>query len=231
MGTDVYEAESAGRAQTAETQVALIQRYVGRPGRLLDVGCASGLFLRCAVKAGWDVAGVELSERLCRTAKETLGSVAAIHCCALQHAPFSALSFDVITLWDVLEHVRDPVGFMKLCASLLKPNGLLFANVPNLDSIQSKILGSHWPLLLPEHLNYFSPASLRKCGQEAGLEWEARDCRSAVFSTDYIMYRLAQHHIPGSKLARHVVRRMGLDARLVSLRMGEMCGVWRRQCG
>jgi 2-polyprenyl-3-methyl-5-hydroxy-6-metoxy-1,4-benzoquinol methylase len=58
-------------------------------------------------------------------------------------------------MWDVLEHVTDPVKFLGLCVTFLKPSGILIVNVPDISSFQAWVLGEHWPLLLPEHLNYF----------------------------------------------------------------------------
>jgi predicted SAM-dependent methyltransferase len=64
--------------------------------------------------------------------------------------------FDAITAWDVLEHVPHPRAFLSACRSLLRPGGFLFLNVPDLDSWEGELLGRRWPLLLPEHLNYFN---------------------------------------------------------------------------
>ena len=228
MDTHVYEAEREGRKATAQAHLNIVQRYVEHTGRLLDVGCASGLFLQYAMKAGWEVAGVEPSKTLYAQARDNLGPAPLIHCSPLQSASFPASSFDVITLWDVLEHVNDHIAFLRLCASLLRPHGRVFANVPNLDSVQSRVLGSHWPLLLAEYLNYFTPASIQLCGAKAGLRWVGSCRRPAVFSTDYVLYRLEQHRIPGSRIARKLIGRVGWGTRCVSLYLGEICSVWSR---
>ena len=227
MDTRVYEAETQGRAKTAAAHLSLVQTYARGQGRILDVGCASGLFLQCAFAAGWQVTGVELSNQLCEKAREVLGPNATVHCSPLQSAPLPPASFDVITLWDLLEHVRNPTHFLKLCASLLKPGGYLFANVPNLDSLQSRLFRSRWPLLLPEHLNYFTPHSLRLCGNQAALQWVGYGRRPVAFSWDYILYRLGQHRIPGAIRARDLVRQLKMDTHVISLYLGEICGVWR----
>jgi SAM-dependent methyltransferase len=227
LDTRVYDAESMGRSRTAEVHFRLIESYVTKPGRILDVGCASGLFLRCALDANWEVVGVEPSEVLARKAQEALGPQTEIHCSTLQAAGLPAGSFEVVTLWDLLEHVPDPVLFLRRCALLLKPQGYLFANVPDLDSVQSRLLRARWPLLLPEHLNYFAPRSLRICGEKAGLRWMGFCRRPVAFSVDYILYRLGQHRIPGTSFTQKLVKRMGLGNRLVWAYLGEICGVWR----
>ena len=226
MDTRVYETEARGRAKTAAAHLSLVQTYTKGQGSI-DVGGASGLFLRCALEAGWQVTGVEVSHQLCEKAREVLSPNATVHCSPLQSAPLPRASFDVITLWDVLEHVRNPIQFLKLCASLLKPTGYLFANVPNLDSVQSRLFRSRWPLLLPEHLNYFTPHSLRLCGNQAALQWVGYGKRPVAFSWDYILYRLGQHRIPGALQARNLARQLKLDTHVISLYLGEICGVWR----
>lgn len=229
MDSRLYNAQGRGRGNTAKAHLHIVQHHMRRKGRILDVGCASGLFLKCAMDAGWDVVGAEPAEALCRTARELLGPQAEVYGSTLQSIYFPAASFDAITLWDVLEHVSEPVSFLERCASVLKPGGYLFANVPDLDSWQSRVLGSRWPLLLPEHLNYFNPGSLRMCGERAGLQWVTSCRRPVALSIDYILYRLGQHQIPGTSYAHKLARGLGLETRLLAVHLGEICGVWRSE--
>jgi SAM-dependent methyltransferase len=228
MDTGVYESETEGRKSTAIRHLQVLRRFAGtKPGRLLDAGCASGAFLQEACDAGWSVAGAEPSETLFAKAQSALGDKADLHCCVLEQAPFPAASFDAVTLWDVLEHVPDPAGFMRLCRDLLKPGGKLFVNVPDLDSFEARTLGRRWPLLLAEHLNYFNRASLRLCAEKAGLQWIHFGRRSASFSVEYILFRLSQHRIPGAKLASRLVG--GRIAKMqIPMYLGEILGVWSR---
>lgn len=196
------------------------------PGRILDIGCASGFFLQHAKEANWDIAGIEPSEVLYTKAREVLGPTAEIQCTTLQLSHLPLLSFDVVTLWDVLEHVPNPVDFLRLAGSFLKAGGYLFANVPNLDSIQARILGRKWPLLLPEHLNYFKSNSLQMCGKKAGLRWVESCQRSAAFSLGYILYRLRQHRIAGTSLAHRLVNNLSISELIIPVPLGEICGVW-----
>jgi SAM-dependent methyltransferase len=226
LDTQVYQAESKRRRRTASRQLGIVQHHVKRPGRILDVGCASGLFLHCAKEANWEVVGVEPSTGLSRKAQEILGPQVEIYCTTLESVALPTSSFDAITLWDVLEHDSDPLMFLRLCTSLLKPGGHLFANVPNLDSLPSRLFGSRWPLLLPEHLNYFNRKSLRLCAEKAGLRWVSFQQRASTFSTDYILYRLAQHRIPGIAVARRLASWLALQNLSVTVYLGEICGVW-----
>jgi SAM-dependent methyltransferase len=224
MDTTVYESELAGRERTARRHLAIVERHA-QHGNLLDVGCASGLFLDQAQHAGWSVTGIEPSETLSAEARERLAGRGEIHCGTLETFPSYPI-FDALTLWDVLEHVPDPLAFLSACRALLRPGGHLFLNVPDLDSRQARLLGRRWPLLLPEHLNYFNRKSLRLCGERAGLTFEAFGRRRAWFSTRYVALRVAQHNIPGSGLLRSLSQGP-LGRILVPVSLGETYAVWR----
>lgn len=224
---EVYEKESKGRFKTASRHLRIVTRYT-KGGRLLDVGCASGAFLRSAADAGWSVVGVEPAAVLCAKAKEFVGDRGDVLCVPLQQADLPRSSFDVLTLWDVLEHVAKPVEFLKLCASLVKSGGYVFANVPDLGSLQARLLGEHWPLLLAEHLNYFDRVSLRQCGEQARLQPINIGRRAASFSMDYVFYRLEQHRVPGAALGRRIVKRNFLGGICIPVFLGECYVVWKR---
>lgn len=226
MDPGIYEAEASGRARTAARHLGIVRRY-SSPGRILDVGCASGLFLSQAQKAGWRVVGLEPSEALFQKAEAALKGSGEVYCMTLEQADLRPASFDAVTLWDVLEHVADPLAFLRTCCCLLKPSGHLFVNVPNLDSKEARWLGAHWPLLLSEHLNYFTGPSLRLCGEQEGIEWLDFGQRPSAFSLDYIFYRLSQHGIPGVNLARKIAN--GTLGRItLPVYLGEICAVGRR---
>ena len=224
MDTKVYESEVEGRERTARKHLAIVERYTRR-GRLLDVGCASGLLLLNALKRGWEATGVEPSEVLCAEAREKLIGRAEVHCATLEQARLEG-QFDAVTLWDVLEHVPDPRGFLAECRARLHPEGRLFLNVPDLGSFQARFLGARWPLLLPEHLNYFTRSSLRLCAERAGLTLVRFGRRRVSFSLRYIAYRVAQHNVPGSGALRKLASGT-LGKILIPLSMGETFGIWR----
>jgi len=226
MDTVIYERESRGRQRTAMRHLRIVQRYV-RKGSLLDVGCAGGNLLAAAADGGWAVTGVEPARTLCEKAAKLLNGRGQVHCSTLQQARLEPISFDAVTLWDVLEHVADPVGFLRICVGLLKPRAFLFANVPDISSFPARVLKERWPLLLPEHLNYFDRKSLRQCGERAGLSWVTFGTRPASFSVDYILYRLTQHQIPGTRLGRKLAAATPLGRWCLPVFLGESYGIWR----
>lgn len=100
-------------------------------GRLLDVGCAEGTFLELARRRGWDVCGAELSAFAAAAASRRLGL--EIFCGELIEARYPDDSLDVVTLWHVLEHVREPARYLGEIRRIIRPGGLLVIAVPNVD--------------------------------------------------------------------------------------------------
>jgi SAM-dependent methyltransferase len=226
MDASVYDSELRGRARTAARHLSIVHGWI-QGGWMLDIGCASGLFLERAAGAGWSVVGVEPSEALCAGAKAALNGRGEVICTTLENASLRHGSFDAVTLWDVLEHVPRPVAFLRRSGQLLKPGGHLFLNVPDLDSRPARWLGGRWPLLLPEHLNYFNRANLERCVAKAGLEVVRFGRRCAYFSVGYVLYRLAQHRIPCVPLAQKVAG-LGFSKLTVPVSLGETYAVCRR---
>jgi 2-polyprenyl-3-methyl-5-hydroxy-6-metoxy-1,4-benzoquinol methylase len=224
----VYEAESANRWKTAQRHLRIIGRYTSAPGCLLDVGCASGGFLRAMADAGWRVYGVEPSASQYERAKRMLGGKGEVQNCVLEEARLPR-GIGVLTLFDVLEHVTHPVAFLDLCASHLGAGGMLILNVPRIDSFFAKLLRRRWPLLLAEHLNYFTKESLRICGEKCGLRLVATGSRPVSFSVGYICFRLAQSKIPMAAFAHGFGSRIGINKLSVPVYMGEILAVYRKE--
>jgi SAM-dependent methyltransferase len=228
-----YEAESPNRMRTALRHRRLVERYIagdggGGGGRsLLDVGCASGAFLKVMEAAGWQGYGVEPAAAQYGRAKALLGEGARVQQCVLQDARFDT-AFDLITLFDVLEHVVDPAEFLKMTASHLVEGGHLLLNVPRIDSFASQVLRARWPLLLAEHLNYFTLESLRICGSRAGMKLLHHGQRPAAFSLSYVLYRAGQHGIPAAAAGRSMLDSIGLGGVSVPVWLGEVYAVFRK---
>lgn len=226
MDPKIYQEELRGRERTAERHMRIVDK-TGLSGRLLDVGCASGLFLTKAADAGWQVAGVEPAHALYLEALQRLAGRGTLFQNSLEETKLGEQQFDAITLWDVLEHVVDPADTMKRCHDLLKPGGCLFLNVPDLDSFEARLLGRRWPLLLPEHLNYFNRPSLQLCAKRSGLQLLQFGRRRVSFTVRYVFSRLSQHGIPGANLLSKMTQ-SPLGKWLIPVSLGETYAVFRR---
>lgn len=220
-----YEAEMPNRLRTARRHLRIIEKHVPFRGSVLDVGCASGAFLRLMRESGWRVTGVEPSLAQSRRATETLGSSATIQQCVLQEASLQG-GFDLVTMWDVLEHVTSPTEFLGLAAAQLRPGGYLVLNVPRIDSMAARLLGARWPVLLAEHLCYFTVSGLRVCGGAASLRLIATGQRPAAFSVGYIFFRASQHRILGSAFAGRVLSALRISNWSIPVWIGEIYAVF-----
>ena len=217
----VYEAELPNRWRTAQRHRRIVEGRQHRPGTIVDVGCASGIFLRLMADRGWTVYGVEPAASQYARAKSLLPANGCIQQAVLEEAILPC-DVDVVTLWDVLEHVSDPAEFFGKCSSRLHRGGILALNVPRIDSLAARVLGSRWPLLLAEHLNYFTVKGLRILGKRAGLTLISTGRRPVTFSIDYICYRLSQHGLPGMTATRKALSRMRIQNWSAPIWMGEI---------
>jgi 2-polyprenyl-3-methyl-5-hydroxy-6-metoxy-1,4-benzoquinol methylase len=138
-------------------------------GVLLDLGCSSGAFLESLKSPAWQLYGIEMSVDAARKAEARTG--AQVFLGDILDAPFAPQSFDVVTCFDVLEHVYEPREVLAKVQEWLKPGGIFYVLVPNIDSAESRFFGSYWyGLELPRHISHFSPASLRTIAASVGLE-------------------------------------------------------------
>ncbi len=149
-------------------------------GRLLDVGCGMGIFLSMAKEKGWDVFGVDISEYAINFAKEKFG----LNCFVgqLKDVNLPDNYFDVITLWDVLEHFKSPLEELAEIKRILSNGGIILFDTPNVESLMRLI--AHWTykatgglfkypvkkLYHQFHLYYFSPGTLKMLLTKAGFE-------------------------------------------------------------
>ncbi len=145
-----------------------IEKY-RRHGRLLDVGCGNGIFLHFARLRGWDAYGVDNSGSAVERARRLLGERVALG--ALPEARYAAASFDVITLFEVLEHVPGPREYLDEVHRILMRGGWLCLSVPNFDSLERVVFGRWWNGLdAPRHLQQFTRQSLRRLLEHSGFQ-------------------------------------------------------------
>ncbi len=138
-----------------------------RPGRVLDVGCALGWFLAEAADRGWAAEGVEMSDHCRDFVAERFGL--PVHVGRVERLALAG-GYDMVTLWDTIEYVRDPRALVRVCRGLLAPGGRLAITTGNVRSWRSRLQGRRWALLRPpKHLTYFTPRTLRTLLQQEGM--------------------------------------------------------------
>jgi SAM-dependent methyltransferase len=171
-GYDDYAALEPGLRRTARARLRRIERLWSPSdkgagaGRLLDIGCGTGVFMDEARRAGWQVDGIEVSAyAAARAAARGL----AVRCAAVETVDLPARFYDCVTMWDVLEHLRDPERALNVAAGALRKGGVLALSTGDISSLCARLCGVRWHLFnLPEHLFFFTPDSLvrllRACG-------------------------------------------------------------------
>jgi SAM-dependent methyltransferase len=147
--------------------------------RLLELGCGSGAQLKVLAEAGWDVSGVELGASAARYARERLGL--NVHQGSLESARLPSASFDVVVASHVLEHIPDPAAASVEIARVLRPGGRLYVSVPNGEAVEASWFGRFWDWEAPHHLHHFTPGSLGRMLERAGLRVESE--RHELFSS------------------------------------------------
>ena len=165
------------RLRAAKSQLGLIKNYKNGT-TLLDVGCGEGFFLFNASKAGYTTKGIEISQDAAEYARREFGL-------NVEAKPFKELQFpenyfDVVTLWQVLEHVPYPFMVLKEVHRILKPGGLLATSTPDIEGIMAKIFRRKWWNLRRLHINQFTAKTLADMLNRAGFK--------NVFSTKYKEY-------------------------------------------
>ena len=132
---------------------------------VLDVGCGLGQFVEVANKGGWKAEGLELSKGAVDFARR--------HGLAVRKLDFFSEdikpnSYDVLTLFEVLEHVPNPSEFIHRALEVVRPGGLVYLTTPNFASLDRFLLGRDWGIIHREHLTYFTPRTLRFMVERAG---------------------------------------------------------------
>lgn len=170
-----------------------------KPGRLLDVGCGSGRFVCYMAKHGWDTIGYDFSPKAYELADQQRNGRVRIIDGKLSDHELPEHSFDVITLWQVFEHIAEPLLLLVELRRLLRPDGLLVIAVPNIESFQATLTGKRWwGLDIPRHLSHYSPQSLHQALKSGGFD---------ILRINHFSYRYAPYALFHSLLDRFFTRR------------------------
>lgn len=172
------------RELTAAMRLATLERLGIRTGRFLDVGAAGGYLVECATRAGFDARGVEISEHAVAVASRVVPG--KVHQGTLETLDLDPGSLDVVTLFDVLEHLPDPEAALARLAGWLAPGGFIAVTTPDVDSLSARLMAGAWPHYKEEHLFYPSRRGLKMLLDATGFdvthEERARKYLSVAFA-------------------------------------------------
>lgn len=176
------------------------------PGRLLDVGCGAGEFLAGMRERGWQVRGLDTSPVAVELARE---KGLDVFLGPLSEADYPEGEFDLITMWDVLEHLHDPGDYLVQLGRLLRPDGRFVVTLPNAHSLDFRIFGPVWTGLdTPRHLYIFPRPALLALLKRAGLEVEWARCRfGGQRVSTWSLEWWADEHLSGQR-TRDLVKRI-----------------------
>lgn len=173
------------------------------PGRLLDIGCATGILLDAVRSRGWETEGIEPSAAACSYARDQLGL--RVHQGTLSSVRLDPGSYDVVVMWNVVEHLHDPIADLVEVKRLLKPDGRLVLTTPNAQATDRAVFGEYWALWeLPRHLYFFDVRTVSLALAKAGLKVKRVRCfnggwYSFITSVQYWWHgRRGRHVDPGA---------------------------------
>ncbi len=195
-----YLAEEPEHRRNAQRRLRLLRKY-HEPGRLLDVGCAAGFFLDEARQDGWTTWGIDVSDTMARSARETLRL--SVQTAPFLDAEFAGEPFDAVTMWDYIEHVLDPRAEFRRAAEVLRPSGVLALSTGDAGSPVARIWGKRWHLLTPRHHNYFfTREHLTRYLEEQGFQLLTTKKPSSTYSVAYLAHK--SQTVAGNRLARRL---------------------------
>lgn len=224
-----FVAQNELRTATFRKTLRGVLRKLGQNGgegrRVLDIGCAGGAFPVAARELGFDAVGIEPSRWMADFARRTYGL--DVRDGILKPGIFPPGSFDMVTLWDVIEHVPQPSEVLDLAFELLKPGGLLLVNYPDIGSIVARMLGRRWPFWLSVHLFYYTRATMARQLAKAGFSvlWQEACWQSLPFG--YVLERGAPYFPPAGWLIP-IVKALHLDKAAFTYNMGQTLSVSRK---
>ena len=224
----LYVEEREGRVLTFERHLRPLEEIMppGDGRRLLDVGCHVGVFVEIAARHGWDTWGVEPSQWAAELAQQAGLQVVEG---TMATADFEDASFDVITMWDVIEHLEQPSDEVFQAFRLLKPGGMLVAHTMDLDSVFARLMGNRWPWLMEMHLYYFTRQTLTKLMEKAGFQVLSVKAEGRYLRLGYLATRVAALSMTLGQSLQWLFDRLHLAERAVPINLGDLVTIYARK--
>jgi 2-polyprenyl-3-methyl-5-hydroxy-6-metoxy-1,4-benzoquinol methylase len=227
---ETFVSQVKGREITFKRCLGEIEKaWKGEPGKIFDVGTANGSFLKVAHDAGWDVTGCEPSRWMGEWCRDNYGI--HVNQGTLFDRAYEDASFDVITLWDVLEHTPDPMATLKECYRLLKPGGMLVVNYPDIGSWAAWLMGRKWVFLLAVHYYYFTRTTIKQALRNALFEVLKVKPHIQRLEFGYILNRAIPYIGGAGRMAKTVVSKLGMGKLQVPYWVGQTLVIARKGRG
>jgi len=218
---ETYVDERLGREITFRHHLRDMERIIGPAGgrALLDVGAYIGVFVEMAAAAGWQAQGVEPSEWAAAEARRR-GLDVSIG--TLDTVDVPAESFDVVTLWDVIEHLADPAAELDRARTVLRPGGWLVVHTMDIDALIARLMGRRWPWLMDMHLYYFGKHTLGRLLTEHGYEVVWDGAQGRYLRLGYLASRVEGMSPALGRLTQAAVSGLGLRHAAVPINLGDL---------
>lgn len=204
VGYDNYLQDEENICRTFRKRFYYIERFLKSPGTLLDIGCAAGFFLGIAKEKRWKAEGIEISDFMAQHARSRGFSV--FHG-ALEEYSVRPRTFDLVSMWDVIEHLRDPRKDLLKANQLLKPGGYFIFTTPAIDSWPHYLFKSRWMGFKDkEHLFFFTKKNIARILEETGFRICFDKFEGKYVSLDLLKRRIACYSKGLSDLLRKGLR-------------------------
>jgi len=223
-----YVSQMSYRIKTFEKCMDKVEKITGlKEGTILDVGAAAGAFVKVAKDRGWKAEGIEPCGYLVRWAIEKLGL----------HSMFTGTledvgagkHYDVVTLWDVIEHLSDPNNAVYLIKNLVKDDGYVVMNIPDISTIIPMTMGRRWPFYASCHLYYYTPKTLDYLMNKHGFKRVYSGMHWQELSLGYLAYRFEQFNPSISRLMVKIIKSVGLSDVPIKYWIGQTLFVYRKK--
>jgi 2-polyprenyl-3-methyl-5-hydroxy-6-metoxy-1,4-benzoquinol methylase len=215
LGYEDYKKDWYNIIKTFQKRWVVIEKHLSNKGRVLDIGCAYGYLLKYLKDEKYETCGIEMATDVAQYVRDTLGI--EVHTKQLREMSFPDNYFDVIILWDVIEHFTNPQLELLEIYRILKPGGIFSVITPDSGSLQAKIWRGKWVEYLrpSEHLYFFSKKVLIEKISEIGFD--VLDIRTAgkFVSIKFLVDRLKAYNRPFFDMLDKLVKILKLDRKVL----------------
>lgn len=225
----LYIEEREGRVLTFHRNLAPFEKLVSQNAttrRMLDVGCHIGVMVELAQEHGWEAWGVEPSTWASEHARSR-----GLHIITgtLTDAQLPENYFDLVTMWDVIEHLSDPAREIGNAYRVLKPGGILAIHTINIESLFARLLGKRWPWLMEMHLYFFSPRTLKRLMEQSGYEVIHSSSQGRFLRLGYFISRIEPYSKPIYKILSAITTQLNWNAIAIPVNFGDLFTLFARK--